>query len=369
MFENPGNFLDNLGGSYVRFKERQNLPLSEEQRDLKVQNERKIAQGLGVLRKFKTRILESPDPAVKQKFLAWSRSLSERMAQEILARSLEIEPSPFDRSLFEDIKRLKEEYAEEQESSSHFIPPSIPARNLFRAAEDMLVRVEEKAGSTDEPDHELSKEELNYVMSEFTRGTNDLSINAIKNFFDQDTRVGGILSGGTVYLELVKKIVEKYGRPGLALNTFAIAVDKENNKAFFELGVADESARTVIICDDMIDKGGTVLTALWKAGEHFPNAVIRSGKGFDQAGAFEKRRIDKLHNELFEPFQDFHDLEQKGEFAAALEIYARAQEFAKKNGIELLPGWEIVKKRIDEHGKNFSQSAHQPSPKPSEAEA
>jgi hypothetical protein len=193
--------------------------------------------------------------------------------------------------------------------------------------------------------------EMKYVLQEFLQGTNDLTINARDEFFENGTKIGGILTGGSVYLELVKKIVEKYGKDSPVLDTFVIAVDKENKKAVFETSESDAETKNVIITDDIIDKGGTVLTALWAAGEHFPKATIRSGKGTDYPGGFEERRIDKHLGYLSSLFQDYADFEELGQSDKALALFDQAEQYAKENRVELQAGWFKKKKRIEEKMK------------------
>jgi hypothetical protein len=209
----------------------------------------------------------------------------------------------------------------------------------------MLARIEEASISLSAPDRRLTRQEMKYVLNEFVRGANVLTINAVDSFFEQGTRVGGILSGGSVYTEMVKKVVERYA--GFSVNSFVIAVDKENGDTAFEKSESDNSAKSVIICDDVINKGGTSLTALWAAGEYFPNATIRSGKGIDYAGGFEKRRVQKYMDYLCELFQDFADLSEDGKIDEAFVIFRQAEEYAQSNGVKLLPGWYIRKERLE----------------------
>ncbi|MFA4833795.1 MAG: hypothetical protein WC619_03025 [Patescibacteria group bacterium] len=336
-----------LSGSFVNFKKRERPPLSEPEREFKLKNEKKLKEGIGVLRKLRTQALDEEDPAEQQNILEEAHQLSSKMAEVILSQSLGDKPSPIDPSFLETLRQARSKHVDKDAGSGHGLPPQFSIQNLFRATDDMLARIEEKAQSIETPDHKLTPGEMRYVLQEFLRGTNDLTVNTIEKFFEKDTKVGGILSGGSVYVELVKKIVERYGDPSLKVNSFAIAVDKENKKAVFEASESDAATQAVIVTDDIIDKGGTVLTALWAAGEQFPNAIIYSGKGTDHSGGFEKRRAELHLGHLTGLFQDFADLSEEGRNDEALAIFRQAEEYAKENKVKLQPGWYKRKECIE----------------------
>ncbi|MSR85381.1 hypothetical protein EXS71_03035 [Candidatus Uhrbacteria bacterium] len=345
------NFEMLLGGSHVGFKKRERSPLSDQEREAKLENERKLQEGIRVLRQLRTWALEEQDSIARQNILKEAHQFSIQMAEVILNQALGDKPSPINSSFLETLQQARSEHADQDAGSGHGIPPQFSIQNLFRATDDMLVRVEEKAQSIVTPTHKITQEEINYVLQEFLRGTNDLSINAVEKFFEKDTKIGGILSGGSVYVELVKKIVARYGDPSLTLNSFVIAVDKENEKAVVETSESDVATKTVIVTDDMIDKGGTLLTALWLTGEKFPNATIYSGKGTDQPGGFKKRRNEKHTGHLAGLFQDFADLSEEGRNDEALALFGRAEEYAKENKVALQPGWHKRKERIEKQMK------------------
>lgn len=345
------NFEMMLGGSHVGFKKRERSPLSDQEREAKLENERKLQEGIGVLRKLRTRALEEQDSIARQNILKEAHQFSVQMAEVILNQALGDKPSSIDPSFLETLQRARSEHADQDAGSGHGIPPQFSIQNLFRATDDMLARIEEKAQSIVTPTHKITQEELRYVLQEFLRGTNDLTINAVEKFFEKDTKIGGILSGGSVYVELVKKIIDRYGDPLLALNSFVIAVDKQNNRAVIETSESDLATRTVIVTDDMIDKGGTLLTALWLTGEQFPNATIYSDKGTDQPGGFEKRRNEKYMSHLAGLFQDFADLSEEGRNDEALALFGQAEEYAKENKVVLQPGWHKRKERIEKQVK------------------
>jgi|GEM_PF-2246489 len=355
FFDSPDGIETLLSGSHVSFLKRDRPPLSDKERELQLENERKLQNGIIILRKLRTLALEAQDSAMRQNALKEAHQLSDQMAEVILNQALGDKPSPIDLSFLETLKETQGKYADQDDGSAHSIPPSFSISNLFQATDDMLVRIEEKAQSITKPDHRLVPEELRYVFHEFLRGANDLTINAIDKFFAQGTKIGGILSGGSVYVELVKKIVERYGDPSLTINSFVIAVDKEKKKAVFEASISDSSTRTVILTDDVTDKGGTILTAFWAAGEQFPMAIIYSGKGTDQPGGFEKRRTAEYMAHLEMIFQDFADLAGEKRDDEALAVFRQAEEYAQKYKVRLQPGWYKIKDRIEKRTKNTPQ--------------
>ncbi|MEK7574771.1 MAG: hypothetical protein AAB511_00895 [Patescibacteria group bacterium] len=351
MSFNSGGFEALLGGSHTSFKKMERPALSEAERELKLENERKLQEGIRVLRKLRTEALTEQDYAVCQNVLKEAHLLSTQMANVIMAQSLEDTPSPVDPSFVEGTKRLSSQYSEQDAGSGHGLPPQFSIQNLLRATDDMLARVAEKAKSVETPNHKLTQEEMRYVLDEFLRGTNDLTINAVNKFFQKGTKVGGILSGGSVYVELVKKIVERYGDNSFSVDSFVIAVDKENQKAVSEAGESGGTTTTVIVADDMMDRGGTVITALYSIGETFPSATVYSGKGTDHPGGFEARRDRKFMNYLEMLFQDFAELSDGGRNGEALEMFRKAEAYANENKVKLQAGWYKRKERIEKSKK------------------
>lgn len=348
---NPNNFEMMLGGSHVAFKKRERPPLSDQENELKLENERMLREGIGILRKLRTQALEEKDPALRQKYLVDAHQFSSQMADVIISQSLNDKPSPIDPLFFKALQTAQEEHKDKDAGSGHALPPQFSVGNLFKAVDDMLARVEERSGSLDNPDHKLTDKEMQYVLQEFLRGTNDLTVDAIEKFFNKDTKIGGILSGGSIYAEMVKKITASYADPSLNVDTFVIAVDKEQKKAVFESSESDNSAQTVIVTDDMIHEGTTLLTALWNVGGQFPNATIYSGKGTDQPGGFERRRVQKHMDYLMDIFQDFADLSEEGKNDEALALFDQAENYAKENNVTLQPGWYKRKERIEKSGR------------------
>lgn len=337
-----------LSGSMVRFKKLERPALSEGEKDLKLENERELQKGIRILRQLRTRALEEETPDARQEILRTAHRLSEQMAEEVMNQSIGVKPTPIGSEFLEEVRELRNDYAETEEGSGHGLPASFTVGNLLKATDDMLARVEEKAGSIERPDHSLSAEEMRYVLREFLVGTNDLSSNAIETLFDRETKIGGILTGGSVYVEVVKNIVKRYGDASLSIGSFVIAVDKDGNRIAVEADESDSGVRNVILADDMIDGGGTMLTALWKCGERFPNAAIRSGLGTDSPGGFEKRRQQEHMTHLEGLFQDFADLSEEGMTPEAHALFDTAEKYARENDVELQPGWNKRKARLEQ---------------------
>jgi hypothetical protein len=351
MVFSPGNFESMLSGSHVAFKTLARQPLSEQERELQLGNERALRSGIWILRKLRTHVLQEQDQGACQSILKEAHEFSGQMAKVILDQALGDKPSQINPSYIEILRQLQHRYTDQDADSGYSLPPQYSIQNLFRATDDMLVRIQEKAQSFRKPDHTLAQDEVEYVLHEFLVGTNDLTINAREKFFEKDTKVGGILSGGSVYLELVKTITERYGDPSLTVNSFVIAVDKHNKRTVFEASESDLVTRTVIVTDDMVNKGGTLITALWAAGERFPNARIHSGLGTDPPGGYEKRRTEKFMGHLGMLYQDFADLSENGRNDEALTLFRQAEQYAAENNVTLQQGWYKRKARIEEQKK------------------
>ena len=112
-----------------------------------------------------------------------------------------------------------------------------------------------------------------------------------------------------------------------------------------------ERSKQPVLVDDMINKGGTMITALQAAGEYFPRAYIRSGKGFDRPGEWEQRKNAWFMTHLEGVFQDFADLSEQGKDDEAMKVYAEAEAYAKNNGVELQAGWHKRRQRIEARSK------------------
>jgi hypothetical protein len=337
-------------GSCTDFRKRERPPLSVEEKELSYENKIKIGFGISILRDLKNRILEEGDAAENRRLLAAAHKFSAVMAAALLGQMASEKILPLAGEFLEMLDEMKSKNIGDNVVAASGVSPQVAAGNLLLAADDLLLRVEDKVKSLAAPDHKLGREEIGYVLNEFLIGTNNLSVNAIGKFFAKDTQIGGILSGGLVYVEMVKILIAKYADPDLTINTFAIAVNKHQKKTAFE--ISDPAAKTVIIADDMISGGGTILAALWAAGEYFPNATIYTGIENDYPGQFEKRRQEPYEEELMMMFQDCSKLSKNGRMAEADAIWRRAYEYAQENKIEMKAGWQIIRERIDDYEKN-----------------
>ncbi len=348
-FFNPEFTETILSGSHTNFKKFERPTPTYEQYEKQLETEEKLKLGIIALRKLKTATLLEQSPAIQQEHLKKAHHLAKVMAQDILEHS----KNPFHQEIttefIEETSEIKQKLEHIQDiNSGYSISAGYPTRNLKRAAEDILVRLKETVGNLDQPSHKISEEEAKYIFNEFLRGTNSLTIDAIEKFFNSDTKIAGILSGGSIYLEMVKIILEKYGTPEITPKTFIVATDQKAKKTIFEVNQTDKTTTNVILTDDVINKGGTLTATLWSTGEIFPNATIYSGVGSDLPGGFQKRK-DQAHKDyLFDIYQDFADLSEEGKYTEALVIFETANKYALENNITLSPGWYKRKKRIED---------------------
>jgi len=336
-----------LGGSFVAFKKMERRKFSENERELDLENKRRIQESIIILRKIRTRALETADQKEQQKLLKEAHEFSKHVADIIIDLTSKETPNPLEIEFQEELAKLKEEHAEQDDGSGYSLPPQFSVQNLFSATEDILVRVNEKAGSFNEPEHKLGFDELKYVLHEFLKGTNGLNNEAIEVMFSDKSKVGAILSGGAIYAEIVKKIIERYADSSLRIDTFVIAVDKNAGKVVLEKSDNDMTTTNVILVDDVINAGGTMITALWATGEYFPNAQIRSEKGSDYPGKWEERRVRKHMDHLGMIYQDFAELIDQRKNDEAMVIFKEAEAYANENGVKLQNGWYKRKEKID----------------------
>jgi hypoxanthine phosphoribosyltransferase len=335
-----------LGGSHTSYKKIERSKYSDEEKEIDLENKRTIQKSIGLLRGLRTVILETSSKVDQQKFLKEAHELATQTAQVIIDLSLKESPTPPETEYTDKLAKFKKELEDVEPGSSYSLPPQFSVKNLFNATEDILVRVKEKALSFKDPNHKLEISEVKYVLRGLTSQVNDLTIQAVDAMFSENSKVGGVLSGGAIYNEIVRILIEKYANPSIKIQTFVIAVDKIEKKSAFELSDTDDKTTNVIIVDDVINNGGTILTALWSAGEHFPNARIRTGKGTDYPGGWEKRKNQKHYDYLSEIYQDFSDLAREGKGLEAMEIYAKAEAYAKENSVNMSAAWDIVKNEL-----------------------
>lgn len=348
-FFNPEFTETILSGIHTNFKKFDRPTPTNEQYEKQLETEEKLKLGIIALRKLKTATLLEQSPAIRQEHLKKAHHLAKIMAQEILEHS----KNPFHQEIttefIEETSEIEQKLEHIQDTiSGYSISAGYPTRNLKRAAEDILVRLQESVGDLNQPDHKINAKEAYYIFNEFLDGTNRLTFDAKKKFFNRNTKIAGILTGGIVYLEMVKIILEKYSIPEITPKTFVIATDVSTKKTIPEESTTDTTTTDVILTDDVINKGSTLTTSLWALGEKFPNATIYSGVGSDLPGEFQKRK-DQAHKDyLFDIYQDYTDLIEEGKYTEALVIFETANKYALENNITLSPGWYNRKKRIED---------------------
>ncbi|HEU5114534.1 MAG TPA: phosphoribosyltransferase family protein [Candidatus Paceibacterota bacterium] len=343
MFGESG-FENSLGGSMVSYRKRERPSLSPEEHEAANERLRRLGDGLRFLRKLRTQALEEPDMEIVRSILREAHLFSKELANAILEQSMAIGPEDLDPEFVDTLERATEEYRGEDESSNYSLPPHFSVGNLMRATDDMLARIEEKTKSLEKPDHKLGKDELDYALTEFLKGTNDLAREAREKFFEKGAKIGGVLSGGSVYLEIAKTLTEKYGGLGHDIETFVLAVDQKKDKVVSE--IEDKEAKAVLIVDDVINKGGTLIAASRLVGESFPNAHIYTGVQNDSPGGFRERANEVHESHLFGKFQDFADLTEEGKYEDALKIYDEAIRYSKEHSFPLASGWDKIRSRI-----------------------
>lgn len=336
-----------LSGSHVSFRKMERPGYSDTEIEIDFENKRKIAESIRILRRMRTRALETTDLDERQNLLTQAHDFSVKVAGIVIELAKKETPTPLEAEFQEEVAKLKEEHEDYVAGSGYSLPPQYSALNLIQATEDILVRIGEKTTSFKTPDHKLQFEELKFVLEEFLKGTNVLNDEAIEAMFSPNSKVGGILTGGAVYAEVVRKLIQAYADSSLSIDTFVIAVDKQEKKAVFERSDTDKDTVNVILVDDVINEGGTMITAFWSAGEFFPNAHIRCEKGLDRPGEWEKRRDKEFMGHLEMMFQDFADMAEEGRTEEAMRVYAEAEAYATEKGIKLQAGWYIRKEKIE----------------------
>ncbi len=335
-------------GSHTNFIERSRQPLNSTELEAKDQNESIFRPGIDTLRRLRTKAF-SQEGAAQQQTLLEARKLSTFMATNILEAVSKDRPEPIHPNISKYILESQKKLLGYEPGSAHHIPPPNSVRNLFKATEDMMARIEVKVGSPQKPSRKLTRDETLEVLSQFLTGTNFLSYNATDRLFDKNTKVGGITSGGLVYLEIARLAAEKYA--GLKINTFAIMSDKETKSAICESVSSDRNITCVIVTDDMVDRGGTLLTALSKVGKYFPNAKVYSEKATLEPGYYQKKENESHNSHLTLLFQDFAQLSIDRDFSGADKILLQAKNYAKENNVELTPGWTIRQGKNQEERK------------------
>ncbi len=62
-----------------------------------------------------------------------------------MEHALADKPIAIEKEFMQEFKRLSEKYKEQDAGSGYAIPPQYSIGNLFKATEDMLIRIQEKA--------------------------------------------------------------------------------------------------------------------------------------------------------------------------------------------------------------------------------
>ncbi len=341
MFGSGLSFESLLSGSLVRFKERAYPEANTDQfRELQRDKERVLGTGIDQLRRIRTQIFESKNPDRQQNLLKLATVLADQMADYCIADGADRAAALKEHSYHRTLADIPSSQAGVEPQSKHHIVPSLVAQNLRKAAQDMLIRVEEVASSLTSPSKRLSDAETLQVLTEFISGTNNLSVDARKELFLADTKVAGLLSGGLVYALMAKKIAEHYGNEsGKGMTVIAVAVDAEGKQAVFERSPNDGKVRRLIVVDDMIDQGGSILCAAHTAEEVFTEATVNSGLYYSYA----KGRIPINHRKhldhLSGMFQDFADLTESDRLDEARVLLVSAFKYASEHGVTLQRGW------------------------------
>jgi hypothetical protein len=342
MFGSGLSFESLLSGSITRFRERSHPDQDAEAfRELQRKKEGAIGEGIDRLRRIRTAVFESTDPDAQQRFLQMAVRLADQMADYCLADSLDRGAPLTDHSYHRELEGLGDTFTALEPQSKHHIVPRQVAHHLRKAAQDLLIRTEEKTASLMSPSKPLSQAEMREVVKEFTSGTNCLTINAQEILFSPDTRIAGIISGGLVYALMVKKISERYGdNQASSLAVLAVAVDGEGKQAVFEKSGDVHRVKHLVVVDDLIDKGGSVVCAAHNAEDIFTGAAIYSGVNPTSYPAGRIPPSQRRHMGHLEGlFQDFADLTESGKLSEAWAILMAAAEYAQANGVKLQPGW------------------------------
>lgn len=341
MFGSSLSFESLLSGSLVCFRERAHPDSGTDQfRELQRDKEQVLGAGIDQLRRIRTQIFECSEPSKQQSLLKLSMTLADQMADYCLADGQDRAAALVDHSYHEVLAGVSTSFEGVEPQSKHHIVPSRVANNLRRAAQDMLIRVEEEVTSLTSPSKRLSDSETLKVLSEFLSGANDLGGDAKKDLFLPNTKVAGLLSGGLVYALMAKKVAERYGNEsGTGMNVIAVAVDADGKRAVFERGSADPTVARLIVVDDVIDKGGSILCAAHAAEDLFTGATINSGLYQSYANgripASQRKHLDHLSG----VFQDFADLTESNHLEQARAVLIAAYEYACQNGVTLQRGW------------------------------
>ena len=218
--------------------------------------------------------------------------------------------------------------------------------NFYRAVDDILVRIEERVGSIASPSRKLNVEDVLYVFTSFIDHVNCLHRDAHHPIFLTDTRIGGILTGGLVYLELMKEVVRRYGDPAFRVNSFAVAVDKNAGAAVFEMNEFDKTMPRVVLADDLVLGGGTMKTAASAARKIYPSATIFHGSAVDSPADTDDIRVQDHRSHLAALFDSFSDAVLEKDLDRAQDLSHQADEYAERHKLELPGGWAVHRQKL-----------------------
>ena len=336
MFRETGTF--DMGGSHVAFLKKDRPPQTEDEKSIENGRRYLLNDTVIVLRKIKTDFFEQESQP--QELLNTSHEICSQMADYIIKKQIDPSQDLSEHPLVAMKNTFKEHYKEKDWDSKYCNPASTVVYNLEKATDDILVRIEQNTGSLSEPDHQLNDAELKEVLREFLFEASLLSRSRTENLFSPTSKCGGILTGGMIYLEIAKQLVEKYGQNDFKLNTFAIAVDSNNKQVVCERTSGDDLVENVYILDDLISKGGTIIAAANQAGDYFERANIIDGVGTSDSP---EERAQKRHEKVMLPletmFYDYADAFDESKPELAYQILAEAEKYASENNVELQPGW------------------------------
>lgn len=333
-----------MSGSIVRFRKAARPEFSNEEKEIDQENREFFTNGIRMLRKLRTQALAEENLQEQQNILNRAHLLAEETAGAILGLAQEKGVVRVNDIYKSEINILKSELETIDAGSGYGNPAYYSVNNLYLAADDLLIRIKESVGGAlENPSHTLTQEELAKICEEFFIHTNDYSREAVKRVFSAESKAVGVLTGGSVFLEMVKQVVKRYGENSLSLNTAVVAVDKNSKNTAFEKNDTDIQVKEVFILDDMINEGNTVLAAVWAAGENFPNASIYSGLQRVEVGQW----LEKKKEELGRMFYVFADLVEEGKKDEAVQVLAQAIEFSKKHNIEMTPAWQRLRQKLE----------------------
>ncbi len=357
MFDLDRSFLALLSGSNTCFKQRDGFDsmLGE------IQKERNfsIAYGVEQLRRFRTVISKSSSEEqgeILEQAAAFADQLADFCLADCIDRGAPLEHHPY----LSALTLCEEKFKDVEAESAHSIPGRIVCKNLRRATEDIVTRLEETVSSAYNPSRKLNLEEAKYVLSQFLNGTNCLQCKAQESFFSSSSVVGGLLSVGLVYALVAKKVMERYGEESISqINVVPVAVSVGKNVAKFGSVGQEEQVKEVVLVDDMIDSGRSLRCAMTAAEDIFRSADIFSGICTSYSEGRESPSQIAHSRHLSRLFHKFADFVEDNNLGQARTILIDAVSYSRQHGSPLAGGWYGVSKRA------FSDAEQILGPRPS----